>query len=223
VVKRCWGPLALVLLLATAGGGRAGFVFDVGNDDIKQNSSLKAPYANLTITGDVATGKLIFDITLVGNNSGKFGDFGFNFDKANVHASDFTIKVTGTGGNTSSWGRMGPGQLGVFGSFDEIIGTSSGLAADRLTSVKIELNFKAGKFDEALVSNFVVGNDPDASAKDSGYYFAERFFPTTGNTTGDPDFIGIAVPEPAPFALLASGGFCLGVVLVVRRRKPTLA
>jgi hypothetical protein len=217
-VKRCRGPLALLLLLAAAGGGRAGFVFNAGNDDIAGNSSLKAPYANLTITADANTGKVIFDLALAGTNSGKFGNFGFNFNKAaGILTTDFTVKVTGPGGSATSWGKLGAGQLGVFGNFDEVIGSSSG---QLLTSVQIELDFKSTtKYHDATVSNFVVSND--SGPNDPAIYFASHFFPTTGHTSGDPDFIGV-VPAPTTSVLLASGGVCLGAVLLLRRRKPAV-
>jgi hypothetical protein len=211
--------VALLLLLATAGGGRADFILDLGNPNIAGNSSVTSPYADLKITGDVTTGKLIFNITLAGTNSGKatFGAFGFDFNQALVNASDFTVKVTGTGGSTALWGAMGSGDLDGFGRFDEVIGPSSNGLANRLTSVNIELDFKAGKFDEALVSNFVVANAGGANGP--AFDFAEEFFPNTGAT----GFIGVALPEPTPLVLLASGGVCLAVVLVLRRRKPTVA
>jgi hypothetical protein len=200
----------LLLLLATAGGTRAGFVFDVADANIAGDHSVHSAYANLTVTGDTTTGKVIFHLTLAGTNSGKFEDFAFNFKPTRVSEGDFTIHVTGTGGNAAGWQDIMPAPTqGSFGNFSEVVGTT--VAADRLTSVDVELDFVAGKFNEARASNFVARNH-------DGYDFAAHFFPSSGQS----GYIGVrAAPAPPALVLLGSGGLCLGAVVAWRRRKPT--
>jgi hypothetical protein len=204
-VRRCCGWLALLLLLSAGTAARADLVvFNLGNPNIAGNTGVSSPYATLTITGNASTGVVDFAVTLAGANQGSFGEFGFDYNHGNVSAGDFTASITGTGGNTSSWGLQGSGQMDGFGTFDEVFGPSNNAASARLTSFDIKLQFAAGKFGEAQVSNFEVLNAGGANGP--GFYFAEHFFPASGQT----GYIGVntlpqAAPAPRSFVLFGIG------------------
>jgi hypothetical protein len=122
--------------------------------------------------------------------------------------------VTGTGGNASTWGLQGPGNLDSFGQFGVIVGPSNSGAANRLTSVNITLHFLPGHYGEAVASNVEATNA-------SGYYFATHYFPTTvptGYIATNTLPATTTTPAPPALALLASGCVTVGAY-AIRRRK----
>ncbi len=199
--------LACLLALLTASNTARADTFFFTSKNFT-NTTVSSPYASVTITGDTGTGMVTFTLSVL-SNPASMTHFGFN-PTASI-ASDFAMSfVSGTPvGNTTNWSPLSVDfsqTMDGYGTFSERVGPSTNSAGDRLTSYTVKAQFSAGKFGEALASNF-------ENANSSGQLFALEYFPNSGNTgfVGDAT-PGGAVPGPSGLIIAASGLAVSGLV-----------